>query len=73
MEEIEGLGIIVSFFVSGLGFVFFSYGRKMSRPPQVIGGLLLMVFPYFVSSVLGMLAIAALLTLAIVLAAKMGW
>ncbi len=73
MDDIDGLGIIVSFLISGLGFVFFSYGRKMQRPPQIAGGLLLMVFPYFVSSVLGMLIIAALITAAISIAAKMGW
>lgn len=45
----------------------------MTRTPQIAGGLLLMVFPYFVSSILGMLLIAAVLVLAIFFAIKMGW
>lgn len=73
MDDIDGLSIIVSFLISGLGFVLFSYGRKMRRPPQVTGGLLLMVFPYFVSNVLGMLIIAGVISLVIAWAVKMGW
>lgn len=73
MGDIDGLSFIASFLISGLGFVFFSYGRKMKRPPQIAGGLTLMVFPYFVSSVAAMLIIAALVVAAIVFAAKMGW
>lgn len=73
MDDIDGLSILVSFLVSGVGFVLFSYGRKMTRPPQIAGGLLLMVFPYFVSSVAGMLGIAALVILAVAVAVKMGW
>jgi len=73
MDDIDVLSLIVSFVVSGVGFVLFSYGRKMKRTPQVVSGLLLMVFPYFVSSVLGMLVIAALLILALVFAVKLGW
>ena len=47
--------------VSGLGFVLFSYGRKMGRAPHVVAGLILMVFPYFVPNVLAMFGIAGVL------------
>jgi hypothetical protein len=50
---------VVSFLISGVGFVFFSYGRKMSRIPQLAAGLVLMLFPYFVSGILWMLLVAA--------------
>lgn len=53
--------IAAGFVVSGVGFVLFNYGRKMARLPHVVVGLVLMVFPYFVPSVLVMLGIAALL------------
>ena len=53
--------LVAGFFVSSVGYVLFSYGRKLSRPPQLVGGLILMVFPYFVPSVPWMLLIAALL------------
>ena len=52
--------IVAGFVVSSIGFVLFQYGRKMSRAPHVLVGLVLMVFPYFVPSVLLMFAIAAL-------------
>jgi hypothetical protein len=59
--DLEPSSLIASFIVSGAGWVFFSYGRKMKRGPQVILGLVLMVYPYFISNVLLMLGIAALL------------
>jgi hypothetical protein len=40
--------IVAGFAVSGVGFVLFKYGRKMSRAPHVVAGIVLMVFPYFV-------------------------
>ena len=73
MDEIAGLGIIVSIFVSCIGFVFFSYGRKMSRAPQTLGGLILLVFPYFISSVAWMGIITLLVILGIWWAVKLGW
>lgn len=65
--------LAAGFAVSGVGFVLFSYGRKMGRVPQVISGLVLMVFPYFVSSVVLMLAIAALLCGALYVATRAGY
>jgi hypothetical protein len=65
--------LIANFAVSGVGFVLFSYGRKMSRAPQVLVGLLLMVFPYFVPSVLAMLGIAALLCGLLYMAVRSGY
>ena len=59
--DFDASSIIAGLAVSSVGFVFFSYGKKMSRPPQMVGGLLLMIFPYFVPGVLWMLGIAALL------------
>jgi len=73
MESIEGLDLILSILISGIGFVLFSYGRKMSRAPQLAGGLILMIFPYFINSILGMLVTATLLLLAIWGAIKLGW
>jgi hypothetical protein len=71
--DVDVSGLFASFLVSGIGFVLFSYGRKMSRPPQVVSGLVLMIFPYFVSN----LWLEASITLAILgslfLAVKQGW
>jgi hypothetical protein len=59
--DLDVSSIAAGFVVSGVGFVLFNYGRKMGRIPHVVIGLILMVFPYFVPSVLVMFGIAALL------------
>jgi hypothetical protein len=65
--------LVAGFVVSGVGYVLFSYGRKLSRTPQLLGGVILMVFPYFVPSVPWMLLIASLLATLIWVAARMGY
>jgi hypothetical protein len=71
--DIDASSLIAGLFVSSVGFVLFSYGKKMSRPPQMVGGLLLMVFPYFVPGVVWMLAIGALLCGLIWVAVQRGY
>jgi hypothetical protein len=48
-------------FVNVAGFAIFWYGRKQRRVPHLTAGLLMMVFPYFVSNTLLILGIGALL------------
>ncbi len=55
----DPLSLLVSFVISGAGFVLFSFGRKMQRVPQMAAGILLLVSPYFAPGVGWMLAIAA--------------
>jgi hypothetical protein len=40
--------LIAGFVFSGVGFVYFSFARKQTKPPILICGLLLMIYPYFV-------------------------
>ena len=65
--------LVASFVVSSIGFVLFMYGKKMRRLPQLAVGLVLLIFPYFISSVLAMLAIAAVLLALMWLALKRGY
>jgi hypothetical protein len=65
--------ILASLLVSGVGFVLFEYGRRQHRPPQMISGLTMMVFPYFVPNVLAMLAIGAAIVGAVIVAVRFGW
>jgi ABC-type spermidine/putrescine transport system permease subunit II len=65
--------LLVSLLLGGIGFVALSYGRKQGRPPQMVVGLALMVFPYFVSSIALMLAIATLLLILLWLVVRLGW
>jgi hypothetical protein len=71
--NLDASSLIAGFVVSGVGFVLFSYGRKMGRVPQVITGLVLMVFPYFVPNVLLMLGIGAALCGLLYLANRAGY
>lgn len=65
--------LLVSLMTSAVGYALFSYGRKQARLPQVIGGLLLMVYPYFVSSFTSMLVIGLVIIAAVFTAVRMGW
>ena len=65
--------LFLSLVTSGIGFVLFVYGKKQGRPPQLAGGIALMVYPYFVSTVTTMLAIGAAIVAATWLAVRQGW
>ncbi len=55
---LDGNAILLSMLIGGIGFVAFAYGKKQSRFPQMLAGLLLMGFPYFVSNLWLMVGIA---------------
>ena len=71
--DLDVSSIAAGFVVSSVGFVLFSYGRKMSRPPHVIIGIIMMVFPYVVPSVIAMFAIGALLCGLLYMATRAGY
>jgi hypothetical protein len=56
--DIDGNALLLSFAIGGAGFVCFAYGKRQGRVPQMLAGLTLMVFPYFVSNLVVMAAIA---------------
>jgi len=64
--------LITSLLVSSVGFVIFEYGRRMRRPPQIGVGLVLLIYPYFVTNVFAMLGIAAVLLVLLWLALMRG-
>lgn len=65
--------LLASFVVSSVGFVLFVYGKRMSRAPHLLVGLVLLIYPYFVSAVLPMFGIAALLLGLLWFAVKRGF
>lgn len=72
--DFDATSFLVSMVVSGIGFVAFMYGRKQKRLPQMVAGLGLMVYPYFVmSNVWLMLAIAAVILVALFALLRLGW
>ncbi len=56
--DIDANSLLAGMLVSSIGFVLFVYGKKQSRFPQLVVGLVLMVYPYFVPSALLMFGIA---------------
>ncbi len=71
--EIDLPALVVSLIVGAVGFVLFSYGRSMKRPPQTGVGLVLMVFPYFAPNLWWTAGIALVLCAALWVAVRFGW
>ena len=71
--NLDATWLMLSLIPSGIGFVLFVYGKKQSRWPQLAGGLLLMVYPYFTESVAALLGVGAVIAGAIYYAVQAGW
>ena len=65
--------LFLSLITSGIGFVLFMYGKKQERSPQLVAGIVLMVYPYFVSSLLMNVLVGAGIIAAMWLAIRQGW
>jgi hypothetical protein len=65
--------LLVSVLISAVGVGFFLYGKKQQRAPQLVAGIALMGYTYFVSSVAVMLAIGAAILAALWVAVRVGW
>ncbi len=48
--------LFLSLIPGGIGFVLFVYGKKQERWPQLAAGLALMVYPYFATSLVSLVA-----------------
>ncbi|HEU4534722.1 MAG TPA: hypothetical protein VFS00_11415 [Polyangiaceae bacterium] len=71
--NLDANSFLASLLVGSAGFVSFAYGKKQGRLPQMLIGVLLMGFPYFVEGVPLMLGIAAGLLGLLALAVKLGY
>jgi hypothetical protein len=65
-------GLLAGLLVSSVGFTLFHYGRKSVRTPQLVSGLVLMVFPAFVSGAVLSLSIGAAILVGLWLALRAG-
>ena len=63
----------VSFLISGIGYVAFSYGKRMGKAPPLGIGLVLMGFPYFIDSIAVMIGVAAALLGLMYVLVRSGW
>lgn len=64
--------LFVSLIVGSVGLVLFIYGKKEARFPQLIAGLLLMVYPYFTSNVESTVAVGLLIVAGLWFLLKLG-
>ena len=65
--------LLLSLLTGGVGTVLLVYGKKQQRWPHIAAGILLMVYPYFVESLVASLAIAAIIGAGLWWAVKAGW
>ncbi len=72
MSWSDPTSLFASMFIGLIGFAIFVYGKKQARAPQLLIGIAMMIYPYFVPSPLWMTIIAAALIGLLVLAGKVG-
>jgi hypothetical protein len=73
MEHSIGAWLYVSLIISSIGFVLFVYGRKQARLPQLVVGLALLVYPYFITAMTPMLIVGGALLTALFVVVRLGW
>jgi hypothetical protein len=65
--------LLASLLVSSIGLVAFLYGKKQGRIPHIVIGLILVVYTYFVSNILLIFVIAAVLIALLWFVVRLGW
>jgi hypothetical protein len=72
MGDFTTASLFASLVVSSIGLGLSGYGKKMARPPQLIVGLVMLVYPYFVPKVVPMLLVAGALVVGLLIALRRG-
>jgi hypothetical protein len=70
--NLDGNSLLLSLLIGCVGFVCFAYGKKQERFPQMIAGVVLCVYPYFVSNLMLMAGIAVAILVLLGLAVRLG-
>lgn len=65
--------LFFSLISSGVGFVLFVYGKKQGRTPQLLAGMILSVYPYFVPDLLWNVVIFVVICAVTWIAVRQGW
>ena len=68
----EPNALILSLLFGVLGSAIFIYGKKQSRIPHMVTGVLLCIYPYFFSNLYLLTGVGIFLCLALVGAVKLG-
>jgi hypothetical protein len=65
--------LLFSLVTSGAGYVLFTYGRKQDRMPHLLAGIVYMVYPYFVNTLIANVAVAAILAVGLWITVRAGY
>jgi hypothetical protein len=65
--------ILVGTLVGSVGFVLMVYGKRQSRIPHIAAGLVMVVYPFFISSWILSLAIFVVLSALLYALVRFGW
>jgi len=71
--SIDPTWLFLSLVPSGIGFVLFVYGKKQGRWPQLVGGLLFMIYPFFTPTLVSLVGVGAMLGFGVWLCVRGGW
>ena len=71
--EFDAPVLMLSLIPGGVGFVLMMYGRKQNRWPQLLCGILLIVYPYFTTSVAPMISVGVAVGAALYAMLLAGW
>ncbi len=71
--NMDAPSFFASFVIGSIGLVALLYGKRQSRLPQMVIGLTLMVYPYFIPNVWVMIVIAVALPVALWGLLRIGW
>jgi hypothetical protein len=64
--------LFASLVISSIGLGLTGYGKKMARLPQLVVGLVMLVYPYFVPTIVPMVIVAAVLLAGLWIAVQRG-
>jgi hypothetical protein len=73
LMSLDPTWLFLSLLTSGVGFVLFVYGKKQQRWPQLVGGIVFSVYPYFTPSVGALVGVGTVLGVGVWAAIRMGW
>ncbi len=65
--------LLLSLVIGLVGLALFIYGKKQQRMPQLIAGIVYMVYPYFTPDVTWTLVVGAVVGAALWWAVRNGW
>ena len=71
--NLDATWLFLSLIPSGIGFVLFTYGKKQERWPQLVAGILFMVYPYFTPNVGSLVGVGTALGAVLYFLISAGW